>query len=80
MANPNANKGAILMAIQPKVSTIPNAAWFVQYASGYVQWAQNAQSKMIADLGIKWDVIEMGADQYNRLLAMATNGAMGSWG
>ena len=80
MANPAANKGAILMAIQPQVDGIPNAAWFIQYASGYVQWAQNAQSQMCSELGVPWQVIKMGSDQYNRLMAMATNGAKGSWG
>ena len=68
MANP------ILQLIQPRVSGIPDAAWFVQYASGYVQWAQNPTVSLCTRHGIPVEVVDMGADQYTRYLSMATAG------
>jgi hypothetical protein len=66
--------GPILQLIQPVVDGIPDPAWFIQYASGYLQWAQNPQAVLCARLGIAAEVTPMGAEQYNRLMSMATAG------
>ena len=58
----------VLMLIQPKVPGVDNPAWFVRYSSGHIVWASNAETHWCNANGVSPTEIEMGQDQYDRLI------------
>jgi hypothetical protein len=70
--DPDQEEDMIYQLIEPAVAGITAPAWFVVYGSGRVRWASNADSLWCSRNGVAPERVEMGADQYQRLLNDAT--------